>query len=172
MFTTLFHLALLVFLPGISEGVPAQANLRAWEQLNAECGRALNLRRYEESEVTCRKAVEAAESLESKVPLSASLNNLVLALANLKRWSDAESVTKRLTELREKEMGDHSPLTAASYQLLAAIYRKTDRAAEADAPAKRAQEIQTKCEEGLSETVKSEVGTRPCQPPPLPVVLR
>lgn len=169
----LIHIGLFVVaLVSIPESGPVQANLRTWEQVNGECGRALSLRRYEDSESLCQKAVEAAESLESKVPLSTSLNNLVIAFANLKRWNDAEASAKRLAEVREKEMGDRSALTAGSYVLLTAIYRKSDRADQAEAPAKRALEIQARCEENLSDTVKAEVGTRPCQPPPLPPGLR
>ncbi len=153
-----------------------EEQLAAWTQLQGGCDQWLGEGKYREAVAACEKAAAVGERLEPGLFFDTSMNNLVLALLRQERYPEAEQTIRRLLESRSKEFGPEHPLTASGMNLLAALYRKTGRVAEAKLLEAQYQRIQEDCGGQLDDDAKEQISAgstgNPCDPWPVPDFMR
>jgi tetratricopeptide (TPR) repeat protein len=143
-----------------------------WTQYHNDCEQWLADGQYPQAEAACKNAAAAGERLEPGLPLDTSLNALALVYLYQNRHADAEQSIRHLLESRAKNFGPWHPLTAAGMNLLAVLYRKTGRAAEAEQLDVKAQEIRETCETQLGDETREQITEGAflnfCNPRPVP----
>jgi tetratricopeptide (TPR) repeat protein len=144
----------------------------AWSQHHNDCEQRLADGEYPQAETACKNAVAAGGRLEPGLPVDTSLNALALVYLYQSRHAEAEQSIRRLLESRAKNFGPWHPLTAAGMNLLAVLYRKTGRAAEAEQLDLKAQEIRETCENQLGDETREQITAGAflnfCNPRPVP----
>lgn len=165
---------LLLLLPVLAQADEEQ--IFAWTRSQGECDQALDQARYPDAEAACQQAMRLGEKLEPGLFFDTSLNGLTLAYLRQQRYAEAETAIKRLLETRTAMFGAEHPLTASAMNLLAAVYRKTGKEAEAKQLDAQFRRVEDACGGALDETARERIAQgaslNPCDPWPVPDFLR
>lgn len=153
-----------------------EAQILAWTRRQGECDQAMEEARYGRAVAACKQAVGLGEDLEPGLFFDTSLYNLVLAYSRLERYMEAEITLGKLLETRAAAFGAEHPLTVSAMNLMAAIYKKTGREAEAKQLEAQFQRMVANCDGLLAEEAREQIAkgaaVNPCDPLPLPDFLR
>lgn len=147
-----------------------------WTHLQGECDQWMEAGKYREAQAACKRAVSLGQSLEPGLFMDTSLYQLALAYLREARYPEAEATARRLLAVREEEFGPEHPMTASGLNLLAAVYRKQGKMAEAQPVDARFRTIQESCGKQLEDESKEQIAAGaaadPCNPVALPDFLR
>jgi hypothetical protein len=148
----------------------------AWTRLQGECDRWMEAGKYREAQAACQRAAGLGQTLEPGLFMDTSLYQLALAYLRQDRYRETEATLRRLLEAREAEFGPEHPLTASGLNLLAAVYRKQGKIADAQPVEARFRAIQEGCGKQLEDESKEQIAAGaaadPCNPVPLPDFMR
>jgi tetratricopeptide (TPR) repeat protein len=147
-----------------------------WTRFQGRCDQALEAGRYPEAVAACKRAVGTGQKLEEKLFMDTSLNNLALAYLRQRLYFEAEVTLKLLLEIRAETLGPDHPLTASGINLLAAVYHKQGRAAEAKQLEGQFAQLREACGGQLDDDAQEQIAEGaiidPCNPLPVPDFLR
>lgn len=178
-FKVLFPRTLTALALAGAAALPARAEedpQDAWNRNQSECSLALSEERYPAAAAACGVAAALAEHLESGLYFDASLNDLALAYLHQGKYREGEEIVRRILTLRTKNFGADHPMTAGTLALLAAIYRKTNRAEAAKPLDADVARILGTCEGQQSEETREQIAetpsSNPCNPAPIPYFMQ